>query len=43
LIVEVMAHAAAGHDLATVDEAQVSSQRIAGHEHFAGHIARTVM
>ena len=43
LIVEVMAHPAAGHDLATVDEIQVGSQRIAGQQHFAGHIARTVM
>ena len=30
LVVEVMAHAAAGHDLAAMDEVEVGGQRIAG-------------
>ncbi len=42
-VVEVVAYAAAGHDLAAMDEIQGHVHGRGGHEDFAGHVARAVM
>ena len=40
LIVEVVAHAAAGHDLAAVKKIEIGGERVTGQQGFARHIAR---